>query len=170
MTYLGSHSAADNPDPYRGDTGEVGGVHRPAEQIEALVRPATTARFVAPGSATGGRFGLFRWEMAPRAGGPAAHFHRTFSESFYVLDGTVRLYDGERWVDATAGDFLHVPEGGVHAFRNDSDEPADMLILFAPGSPRENYFRELAEVADKGLELSAEEWEELWARHDQFMV
>jgi oxalate decarboxylase/phosphoglucose isomerase-like protein (cupin superfamily) len=26
-----------------------------------------------------------------------------------------------------------VPEGGIHASRNESDEPASMLILFAPG-------------------------------------
>ncbi|WP_367135549.1 cupin domain-containing protein [Saccharothrix sp. HUAS TT1] len=70
--------------------------------------------------------------MRPPAGGPAAHFHKTFSESFHVISGTVRLYDGETWVNATAGDFLYVPEGGVHAFRNDSDDPASMLILFAP--------------------------------------
>jgi mannose-6-phosphate isomerase-like protein (cupin superfamily) len=108
--------------------------------------------------------------MAPRAGGPGAHFHRTFSESFFVIAGTVRLYNGQEWVDATAGDFLYVPEGGIHAFRNESDEPADMLILFAPGPPRERYFQELAEVADKGLTLSEEEWRELFARHDQFMV
>ncbi|GAA4421088.1 cupin domain-containing protein [Actinokineospora soli] len=170
MTYLGSHSAADNPNPFAGDTGEVSGVYRPADTIDTLERPTTTARFVAPGSVTDGKFGLFRWEMAPQAGGPAAHFHRTFSESFYVIGGTVRLFNGAEWVDATAGDFLFVPEGGVHAFRNDSDEPADMLILFAPGSPRENYFRELAEVVDSGVQLTPEEWTELFARHDQYMV
>jgi hypothetical protein len=27
--------------------------------------------------------------------------------------------------------------GGVHAFRNDGDEAASMLIVFAPGLPRE---------------------------------
>ena len=170
MSYLGTHSAADNPNPFLGDTGEVNAVYRPADGVEKLVRPATTSSFVAPGSVTDGRFGLFRWEMGPRAGGPAAHFHRTFSESFYVVSGTVRLFNGEKWVDATAGDFLFVPEGGVHAFRNDSDEPADMLILFSPGSPRERYFQELAEVADSGIQLSPQEWEELWARHDQYVV
>jgi hypothetical protein len=65
-----------------------------------------------------------------------------------------------------------VSEGGIHAFRNDSDAPApaDMLILFAPGPPRERYFQELAEVADKRLELSREESIDLWARHDQYLV
>jgi quercetin dioxygenase-like cupin family protein len=134
------------------------------------VGPAAGVRFVAPGSETAGRFGLFRWDMAPRAGGPAAHFHKTFSESFYVLGGTVRLYDGARWVDAGTGDFLHVPDGAVHAFANDAGEPASMLILFAPGAPRERYFEELAELARTGRRPSPEEMTELYARHDQYMV
>ncbi len=126
--------------------------------------------FVAPGSITRRQFGLFRRDMKPRSGGPDAHFHRTFSESFYVLRGTVRFYDGRGWVDATTGDFLYVPKGGIHAFRNDSDKPASMLILFAPGAARERYFIEVDEIARSGRQLSDAEWTKLWARHDQYMV
>jgi quercetin dioxygenase-like cupin family protein len=144
--------------------------YRPATDNTALAVGGATVGFVAPGSLTSGRFGLFRWDMAARAGGPAPHFHTMFSESFYVLDGTVRLGDGTTWRDAIAGDYLYVPEGGVHAFRNDSDAPASMLILFAPGFPRERYFEELADIAASGRTLSAEEWAELYARHDQHMV
>ncbi|MGM1063348.1 cupin domain-containing protein [Saccharothrix sp. Mg75] len=156
--------------PYTGDAGEISAVWRPVADVPTVDRPLTQARLVGPGDVTGGRFGVFEWRMGPRAGGPAAHFHRTFSESFYVLSGTVRLFDGGTWVDAAPGDFLHVPEGGVHAFRNDTDEPASMLILFAPGPAREEYFRELAEIGESGRRLSPEEWTELYARHDQYMV
>lgn len=154
---------------YLGD-GEVNAAYRPIGEVETLVRPTTTNAFVATGDVTRGEFGLFRYDMGPAAGGPAAHFHRTFSESFYVIDGTVRLFDGERWVDATAGDFLYVPQGGIHAFRNDADEPASMLILFAPAPPRERYFRALAELVDSGRELTAEERAAFLAEHDQYMV
>ncbi|MBB4917653.1 cupin domain-containing protein [Streptosporangium saharense] len=66
------------------------------------------------------------------------------------------LYDGERWTEATGGDFLHVPEGGVHAFRNESGEDASMLILFAPGAPREPYFEDLPTLAGMSEEERAE--------------
>lgn len=155
---------------YLSDTGEISGRWRPADAVENLVRPKTTSRFVATTDVTNGQYGLFGWDMAPQAGGPAAHFHKTFSESFYVISGTVRLYNGESWVDAKSGDFLYVPEGGIHAFRNDSDEPASMLILFAPGPPRERYFKELAELADSGATLTDEERAEFLARHDQYMA
>ncbi len=155
---------------YVGDAGEINATYRPIGEVETLVRPNVTNAFVATGSVTRGQFGLFQYTMAARAGGPDAHFHKTFSESFYIVSGTVRLFNGEKWVDATGGDFLYVAEGGIHAFRNESDEPASMLILFAPAPPRENYFRELAELIDSGRELSPEEYTEFLARHDQYMV
>ncbi len=145
-------------------------IHRADVQPEAAMKSGARAVFVAPGARTAGRFGLFRFEMPPRSGGPAAHYHRTFSESFYVLSGLVRLYDGTGWATAGPGDYLYVPDGGVHAFGNESEEAASMLILFAPGTPRERYFLELAEVAASGRVLSPEEWTDLYARHDQFMV
>jgi quercetin dioxygenase-like cupin family protein len=155
---------------FMSDRGEVGAIFRPAAEIPALVRSTSSVRFVAPGSLTRDEFGLFRWEMKPGAGGPATHFHRTFSESFYILGGTVGLFDGAHWVAAAAGDFLYVPRGSIHAFRNDGDADASMLILFSPGIPRERFFEELAEVSRSGRTLSPDEWTELYARHDQFMV
>jgi mannose-6-phosphate isomerase-like protein (cupin superfamily) len=107
--------------------------------------------------------------MGPQTPGAAAHFHRTMSESFFVVSGTMQLFNGERWIDATSGDFLHVPEGGVHGFRNASLDPASMLILFAPGAPREAYFEVLAEVA-AGRQFSPEEWQEFCRRHDNYFV
>ena len=156
---------------YIGTGGELSAVLRSEDEVDSLrIGDATTARFVAPGSSTDGRFGLFRWDMTGGAGGADAHFHRTFSESFYVLEGTVRLYNGREWIDAGAGDFLHVPEGGIHGFHNEGDEAASMLILFAPAPPRERYFHELAEIISSGREMSREEWTDFLARHDQYMV
>ena len=91
------------------------------------------------------------------------------SESFFILSGTVRVFDGARWVNATAGDFLYVPEGGVHGFHNESSEPASMLILFSPGAPREAYFEALAEKA-AGRRFSEEEWQDLCCRHDNYFL
>ncbi|GAA3395230.1 cupin domain-containing protein [Cryptosporangium minutisporangium] len=141
---------------------------RSAEQV--TLGAGSVARFVAPGSATQGRFGLFEWRIPPRTGGTDTHLHKTFSESFYVTAGTVTVYDGSRWVEAEPGDFLHVPEGGAHGYYNGTDEPAAMLVVFAPGAPREAYFRELAEIATEGRRLTDDEWIELWARHDQYPV
>jgi len=156
---------------YAGDGGEANAMAVTRESIRSVrMSSGTKVRFVAPGSLTGGRYGLYRWEMLARAGGAGAHFHRTFSESFYVLEGTVSLFNGQDWGLAEAGDFLYVPEGGIHGFRNDADDPASMLILFAPGVAREAYFEELAKIAATGREMIEGDWAELYARFDQTMV
>jgi mannose-6-phosphate isomerase-like protein (cupin superfamily) len=151
------------------DTPEISARFRPATAAERRPPVESPSRFVAPGSVTNGQYGLFEYDVKPR-GGPLPHFHRTFSEAFYILEGTVALYDGSGWVDAVVGDFLYVPHGGIHAFRNDDDTVARMLILFAPGIPRERFFTEIAEIHASGRTLSPEEWMEFYARHDQYMV
>jgi mannose-6-phosphate isomerase-like protein (cupin superfamily) len=155
---------------YVRDAGEVSAEFHARDDVESLTfrTSGTHVRFVAPAAATRGQFGLFEWNMQPRTGGAEAHFHRTFSESFFVTSGTVEFYDGNRWVLARAGDFLYVPMGGVHGFRALSDEPSSMLILFAPGAPREKYFRELAAIRDDGRTLTENQWTEFLAEHDQY--
>lgn len=136
------------PEPrYFGESGEVSARLRRADEAPELTYPTgNQVHYLATGADTDRRFGLYRWDFSARATGPAPHFHRTISESFFILSGTVRLFNGEKWVDATAGDFLYVPEGGIHAFRNESGQEASMLILFAPGAPREAYFETLARL------------------------
>ena len=156
---------------YLGDRGEISAAFRPATaEPDLVLGGGGQAAYLATGASTNGQFGLYRWDMGPDSGGPATHFHRTISESFFVLSGTVRFFDGEHWADGTAGDFLYVPEGGLHAFRNDSTEPASMLILFAPGAPREGYFEGLVEMGTSGRQVSQEEWAEFFLRHDTFWV
>ena len=87
------------------------------------------------------------------------------SEAFFVLSGTVRLYDGKDCTDGNQGDFLYVPPGGIHGFRNESGEPASMLIHFAPGAPREGYFEGLRDWAVSGRP-SEEAAAEFYRYHD----
>lgn len=122
--------------------------------------------YLANQQATDGDYGLYRVQIAPNGGGPGPHFHRSMSEAFYVLSGTVSLYNGTDWLDGHAGDFLYVPPGGVHGFRNQADEPASILILFAPGAPREYYFEGLAQLG----ELTDDERREWYIKNDNIWV
>ncbi len=139
-----------------------------ADDIPHLELGRARAGLVATGSQTAGAYGLFRWDMTAEESGPAPHFHKHISEAFYVLDGTVQLYDGRSWMEGGSGDFLHVPPNGVHAFANRSGAPASMLILFVPGAPREEYFSALAEIGRGDREFTAEGWAEFLASHDQY--
>ena len=158
------------PDPtYFGD-GDVLATYRPVATEPELPLPSGAASYLATGATTAGRFGLYRWDMGPEQGGARPHFHRTLSESFFVLSGTVRLFDGKEWIDGVPGDFLHVPDGGIHGFSNESGEPASLLILFAPGAPREAYFEGLVELAAGRWKPTHEEFQAFLEEHDNLYV
>ena len=113
------------PEPrYFGDSGEVSARVRRADQPAELTTKTGFCSYLATGAGTHGQFGLYRWDMGPEPSGPGPHFHRTMSESFFVLSGTVRIYDGEHWVETHPGDYVFVPEGGIHGFRNVEGEDA----------------------------------------------
>lgn len=154
------------PETYVGEAGEVTAVLRPADREPELLTPAGSTSYLATAALTGGAFGLYRWDMSGPPTGPGPHFHRTMSESFFVVSGRVLIHDGDDWRQTTAGDFVFVPPGGVHGFRNESGEPASLLILFTPGAPREGYFEGLAELANGGPRPGEEALAEFYLRHD----
>lgn len=55
----------------------------------------------------------------------------------------------------------------MHGFRG--SDRASMLLHFAPGAPREDYFETLARVAT-GETMTEEERAEFMLRHDTFWV
>lgn len=155
---------------FRGDAGETSATIRRSDAPHDLTwAGGTTADFLATSASTGGLFGVYRWTMPPSASGAAPHFHRTIAESFFVLVGTVKIFDGRAWLDAAPGDFVHVPPGGVHGFRNDADAVAQMLIHFAPGAPREAYFEGLVRWSFEGRPDEAEA-SEFFRHHDNHYV
>jgi len=109
------------PIRYTAEKGSLNSRFRPASTGPDYVTPdnavavgqtsglSTAYHYLGTGSNTDGEFGLYRVEMGAEATGPSTHFHRTISESFYVLDGRLSLFDGERWMAGEAGDFLTCP-------------------------------------------------------------
>ncbi|GJP05041.1 hypothetical protein NJB18001_27660 [Mycobacterium marinum] len=154
------------PARYTGDKGEVSARLKRRDEPPNLELGGTKYHFLATQKTTDGDFGLYRVDIAPAGGGPGPHFHKTMSESFFVLSGSMRMHDGRDWVDASAGDYLYVPPGGVHGFRNESDQPASILILFAPGAPREDYFEGFPGLAD----MTDDQRREFFVAHDNFWV
>ncbi|CCK31878.1 Cupin 2 conserved barrel domain protein [Streptomyces davaonensis JCM 4913] len=155
------------PEPrYHGDKGEVTAVFRRADTPPDLSSPGGSTSYLATNESTGGEFGLYKVDLAARAAGAKTHFHKAMSESFYILSGELELYNGEKWVTGRTGDFLYVPVGGLHAFRNTTDEPTSMLMLFSPGAPREEYFERVAEMSQR----SSEELKRFRVRHDSYFV
>jgi quercetin dioxygenase-like cupin family protein len=160
------------PALYVEPSGVVSATIRPADApADLAIGDRSRVGHLATGATTAGQFGLYRFDLAAVPAPdtlPAGHYHRTITESFFILSGTVALYDGDRWYDSKPGDYFLIPPGGIHGFSNRSGAEASMLVLFTPGAPREAYFQELADIAASGRVLTDEEWNEVWARHDQY--
>jgi quercetin dioxygenase-like cupin family protein len=154
------------PRRYLKDEPEVSATLRKADTPPDYESFGVFYHYLASQNKTGGDYGLYRVDAGPAAGGPGPHFHRAMSEAFFLLSGTIKLYNGRDWVDGTQGDFLYVPPGGIHGFRNEADEPASILMLFAPGAPREAYFEGFGQLAD----MTDEERREWFIRNDNFFV
>jgi quercetin dioxygenase-like cupin family protein len=73
-------------------------------------------------------------------------------ESFYVLSGVVQVLSHRReafeWLEVQTGDFVHVPGGAKHAFRNGSSAPVVQLITTTPRIGR--FFKEIGKPAMPG--------------------
>jgi quercetin dioxygenase-like cupin family protein len=48
---------------------------------------------------------------------------------------------GGKALNASAGDFIHIPRGTVHSFKNTGEETAKLLVVATPAGI-ENYFAE----------------------------
>jgi mannose-6-phosphate isomerase-like protein (cupin superfamily) len=89
------------------------------------------AVFKADGDETGQAYSISEWWLDPHTKGPGAHSHPE-DDVFYVIDGTMSVLVGDRWIDATAGSFVLIPGGVTHDFENRSDRRAG-LLNFASG-------------------------------------
>jgi quercetin dioxygenase-like cupin family protein len=96
------------------------------------------------GADTGGTLAILEWTGAPGTGTPPGIHHRD-DETVYLLDGEFTAQVGRGNFKATAGSFVYVPKGTVHAFRNTGTAVAHALFVFAPAG-LEGIFEELAQL------------------------
>ena len=77
----------------------------------------------------------------PPGGGPVAHVHNVGNEAFYLLSGELEFLDGDRTYTARSGDFIYVPAGIRHRFKNTGMHTAKMLFMFTPGGLEESFLQ-----------------------------
>jgi mannose-6-phosphate isomerase-like protein (cupin superfamily) len=94
---------------------------------------------------TGGTIAVLEASSSPGFGAPR-HVHHSTDELFYVLDGQFEFLVGNRTFAATAGSFVFVPRGTVHAPRVVGTAPGRAVITYVPGG-QEAAFDEFAAIA-----------------------
>jgi quercetin dioxygenase-like cupin family protein len=91
-----------------------------------------TAVFKADGAETSGGYSISEWWLEPHTTGPGPHSHPE-DDTFYVLEGTMSVLVGERWIEAPKGAFVLIPGGTTHDFENRSAARAGVLNVSHPG-------------------------------------
>jgi quercetin dioxygenase-like cupin family protein len=82
---------------------------------------------------TAGAYSVHDNTIPPGSPGPRPHIHRRHEETFYVLQGELRVRVGAREIVAPSGSFVVVPRGVVHRPSNPGTSPTRVLLVFSPG-------------------------------------
>jgi len=100
---------------------------------------------------TSGQYSLMTWVAAPKTGSPP-HVHARYDETFYVVEGSLEFVLGHETITVETGDFVRVPAGTRHAFRNNSEKPVEMLVGLIPGGMEELFYKYRTDGRDFDLQ------------------
>ena len=121
---------------------------RPSGSAPAVYGPGDLYSLLITGKESNNVF--FQFEaFVPEGGGPPPHIHSREDETFYVVSGNLEMFLGDKTYQAKAGDFVYIPRGTVHRFKNVGKGMAVQLVTFAPAGI-EKFFQEVfPEVKDR---------------------
>jgi quercetin dioxygenase-like cupin family protein len=120
----------------------------PNDGLRLQSGPGRDLVFKVTGDDTGGAFDYFVVEVAP-LGGPPLHVHHQQEETLHVLSGRFKVRVGDEESVLEQGGFAFMPSGLPHAFLNLTDEPAEVIVVYAPGGC-EAFYAELGPLTRNG--------------------
>jgi quercetin dioxygenase-like cupin family protein len=80
----------------------------------------------------------------PPGGFVPPHTHAQEEESYFMLEGTMVMQLGSQEWTIAPGDFVHVPAGTIHGYKNDSNQCVRFLA-WSIGGAIDEFFTEMAE-------------------------
>jgi len=94
---------------------------------------------------TGGAYSVTEIESFP-GNGPPPHIHQKEDECLYIVEGAFSVILGGRAYDVADGDFVRIPKGTPHAYKNVGAIPGKILVILSPGG----FERMWAELGEPG--------------------
>lgn len=126
-------------------TKPAGLFHRAVGTGKSFWGPGDVYTFLVTGEESDGAY-FSMLAIVPPGGGPPPHIHLNEQETFYVLKGMCTFLLEDEVITASPGDFVNIPIGAVHRFRNESSEPVRLILTFTPAGI-ERFFEETLERA-----------------------
>jgi quercetin dioxygenase-like cupin family protein len=116
------------------------------------IRGTDAITLIATAEETGGSIGVFE-DISSPGDGPPRHVHYGSDELFYLLEGEFLVLVWERQESVSAGTYVFVPRGTVHAYKVIGTERGRLLSAFIPGGP-ELAFEEFVKLRTEGEEVN----------------
>jgi mannose-6-phosphate isomerase-like protein (cupin superfamily) len=117
----------------------------PGDGLRLQSGPGRDLIFKVTGDDTGGAFDYFIVEVAPH-GGPPLHVHHNQEETIHVLKGRYKIRIGDEIFHCLEGGFAYLPSRVPHAFLNLTDEPGEIVVVYAPGGGHK-FYEELGPIS-----------------------
>jgi quercetin dioxygenase-like cupin family protein len=123
-------------------------------------------------SDTSGAYSVFE-DFIPPGAGPVPHTHTKEDETIYVLEGKLSAWLGGQEHHLRPGDFVHMPRGMEHYFKNVTDEPTRLLLTYSPGGFEQWFLDVGTPVNDKEMtppEITSQDVEKAISEAQQYGV
>ena len=122
-------------------------------------------KFLLEASDTNGALTMFEFLVPVGAKVPLPHYHESFDETIYGLEGIMTFTVDGKTVGLEEGQSLFIPKGVVHGFNNLSQQNAKALAVSTPGLIGSEYFKELAIIVNGGGPPDIEKIKVVFKKH-----
>lgn len=98
---------------------------------EALIWLGELAIIHITGKETDGRYAVVEL-YATKEGVAPWHIHHSEDEAFYIIDGEMTIYVGDKAIKGKPGDFIFAPKDVPHMYTVDTPGHARVMMVFSP--------------------------------------
>lgn len=109
---------------------------------------------------------MFELLVSMRAKVPMHHYHESFDETIYGLEGIMTFTVDGKNIELTLGQYLFIHKGVVHGFKNLGNQDAKALAISTPGLIGSDYFIELAVIVNAGAPPDIKKIKVLFKKHE----
>jgi quercetin dioxygenase-like cupin family protein len=107
-------------------------------------------RFLLESPRTNEQLAMFEFFVPSTAKVPLPHYHESYDETVYGLEGNMTFMVGEKTIELEKGQTYFIPRGVIHGFKNLSQQDAKVLAVATPGLIGPEYFKEMAAIVNAG--------------------
>ncbi|WP_051416495.1 cupin domain-containing protein [Asinibacterium sp. OR53] len=124
-----------------------------------------TIDFLLEAADTIGSMAMFEFTVPAGARVPVPHYHESYDEIIYGLEGIITFTVNGKAIDIGPGDTCFIPRGAVHGFNNLQQAQAKSLAVITPGLLGSVFFKEMAEIINAGGPPDIEKLKMVMAKH-----